>query len=409
MTDLKTPPASPWPAVGLLYLCGLFAAVQLGKFSALAPLMAVALGLSLPAVAVAISLVEAGGATLGSMAGRLADRLGLHRALRAGLLALAVAGLGEATAPGAAALFAWRLLEAAGYLGVIVSAPVLIVRGTTAAGVRTQAMALTLWSTFVPVGIALGAWASAALAQPLGWRAAVLAWAGVGAVLAAVVWWRGPRASVPAARPVREPSTSGTVPVSGATPVGVWTLALGFGGFAIFEVGMLGLLPTLLVRQAGMAADAAGRWTAIASLSAVAGSALAAWLLRRGMGLRWPCMVSLGLPPLLLFAVFTPAPVLPWALAAAVALNALGGIFASLAFALLPRVAPDARSLVRGNGWIAQCGASGSLLGPPLMAGAVQVGGWHAAAVLGLVVSALALPLIWRATATPPRQGGAST
>lgn len=405
MRDRQPPPASPWPAVLLLYLCGLFAAVQLGKFSALAPLMAVALGLSLPAVAVAISLVEAGGATLGSVAGRLADRAGLHRALRAGLLALAVAGLGEATAPGAAALFAWRLLEAAGYLGVIVSAPVLIVRGTTAAGVRTQAMALTLWSTFVPVGIALGAWVSAALAQPLGWRMAVLAWAGTGGLLAAVVWWRGPQQSAPAPR--ARASDSGTVPVSGATPVGVWTLALGFGGFAIFEVGMLGLLPTLLVRQAGMAAEAAGRWTAIASVSAVAGSALAAWLLRRGVGLRWPCMVSLGVPPLLLFAVFTPTPVLPWALAAAVALNALGGIFASLAFALLPRVAPDARSLVRGNGWIAQCGASGSLLGPPLMAAAVQTGGWHAAALLGLGVSALALPLIWRATALPPRSAAA--
>lgn len=405
MRDRQPPPASPWPAVLLLYLCGLFAAVQLGKFSALAPLMAVALGLSLPAVAVAISLVEAGGATLGSVAGRLADRAGLHRALRAGLLALAVAGLGEATAPGAAALFAWRLLEAAGYLGVIVSAPVLIVRGTTAAGVRTQAMALTLWSTFVPVGIALGAWVSAALAQPLGWRMAVLAWAGTGGLLAAVVWWRGPQQSAPAPR--ARASDSGTGPVSGATPVGVWTLALGFGGFAIFEVGMLGLLPTLLVRQAGMAAEAAGRWTAIASVSAVAGSALAAWLLRRGVGLRWPCMVSLGVPPLLLFAVFTPTPVLPWALAAAVALNALGGIFASLAFALLPRVAPDARSLVRGNGWIAQCGASGSLLGPPLMAAAVQTGGWHAAALLGLGVSALALPLIWRATALPPRSAAA--
>lgn len=409
MSDRQPPPASPWPAVLLLYLCGLFAAVQLGKFSALAPLMGAALGLSLTAVAVAISLVEAGGATMGSVAGRVADRLGLHRALRAGLLALAVAGVGEATAPGAAALFAWRLLEAAGYLGVIVSAPVLIVRGTTAAGVRTQAMALTLWSTFVPVGIALGAWVSAALAQPLGWRAAVLAWAGAGALLAVAVWWRGPQRSEPARRAaIPADAPPGTAaPVSGATPLAVWTLALGFGGFAIFEVGMLGLLPTLLVSQAGMAADAAGRWTAIASLSAVAGSAVAALLLRRGVGLRWPCMLSLGLPPLLLFAVFTPAPVLPWALAAAVALNALGGIFASLAFALLPRVAPDARALVRGNGWIAQCGASGSLLGPPLMAAAVQAGGWHAAALLGLVVSALAMPLIWRATAS--RRGSAST
>ena len=177
MNRPSTAAASPWPLVLLFYLAGLLAAAQLGKLSALAPLVAAALGLGLPLVALAISLIELGGATLGAVAGLLANRLGLVRCLRWGVGALAVAGLGGALAQGATGLFGWRLLEAAGYLGVIVSAPVLIARHAArrggAAGARTQGLALTLWSTFVPVGLALGAWGSAGATAWLGWRGAV--------------------------------------------------------------------------------------------------------------------------------------------------------------------------------------------------------------------------------------------
>ena len=424
------PPRSPWPLVCTLYLCGLLAAAQLGKLSALAPLIAAELQLSLPTVALAISLLEVGGATLGAAAGLLAQRLGLRRSLRWGLAALALGGLGGAVAQGAVGLLGWRLLEAAGYLGVIVTAPVLIAHHSAQAGAgqdrvagrRQQGLALALWSTFVPVGLALGAWASASLAGAagagLGWRGAM----GVGAAVAGLLWlvvWRAPlpaAAEAPALPSAASGLASGldaglapglvagqrpalgTVPGAPPTPglgAAAWCLALAFGGFALFAVGLLGLLPTLLVRDAGLAAAEAGRWTALASLSAVAGSAAAALLLRRGGSLRWPMVLALGLPALLLFGVFTPAPQAGVVIALAIAINLLGGVFASLAFALLPVVAGSADRMGRANGLLAQCGASGSLLGPPLMAACAQAGGWTAAALLGALVTALALPLAW--------------
>lgn len=385
--------ASPWPLVLLLYACGLLAAAQLGKLAALAPLLAADLGLALPLLALLVSLIELGGATLGLAAGALTQRLGLARCLRWGVAALAVAGLGGALAQGAAGLVLWRLLEAAGYLGVVVCAPVLIARHAGAAGGQPQALAMTLWSTFVPVGLALGAWGSAAAAVAIGWRGAAAA----GAVLALLLWllvWR-----------VRLPAADAPVPAAGAglatAPVrlspALRCLALSFGGFALFAVGVLGLLPTLLVQQAALDAAAAGRWTAVAAVSAVGGSALAALLLRHGQHWRWPMAWALALPALLLFGVFTTAPAAPVAVALAVLVNLLGGVFASLAFALLPRLASAPGQLVRANGLLTQCGASGSLLGPPLMAACVQAGGWRAAALLGLVVSLAALPLAWRA------------
>ena len=383
-------PHSPWPLVWLLYLSGLLAAAQLGKMSALAPLVATALGLGLTTVAIAISLIEVGGATLGAVAGVFAHRLGLRRTLRWGVALLALAGLGGASAHGAAGLLGWRLLEAAGYLGVIVSAPVLIAHHAGAAGARVQGLALTLWSTFVPVGLALGAWASASAAAAWDWRVAMAASGAVGVLLWAVLW----RADLPAHAEAPDPES--TAPTARLTPP-LWCLALAFGLFALFQVGVLGLLPTLLVREVGLSAQAAGQWTALAALAAIAGSAMTAWLLRHGIGVRLPVMLSLGLPPLLLFGVFTPAPSAALAIGAAIALNMIGGVFASYGFALLPRLATAPGQMVRANGLLAQCGASGSLLGPPTMAACVQAGGWPAAAVFGLIVSLVALPLAWRA------------
>ena len=185
-------PGSPWPVVGLLYATGLLAAAQLGKMSVLAPLIAADLGLGLTTVALAISLLEVGGAGLGALAGRAAHRLGLRRSLRCGLAALALGGLGGALVQGATGLLGWRLLEAAGYLGVIITAPVLIAHhsasGGATAGARRQGLALALWSTFVPVGLALGAWSAAGLAAAdwggTGWRGA----AALGGGLAWLLW-----------------------------------------------------------------------------------------------------------------------------------------------------------------------------------------------------------------------------
>jgi MFS family permease len=286
-------------------------------------------------------------------------------------------------------LFAWRLLEAAGYLGVIVSAPVLVARHAAAGGARVQGLALTLWSSFVPVGVALGAWADAGMAEAIGWRGAMVA----GGAVAVALWialWRAPL-------PINRLPMAASAPASPALTPAIWCLSLGFAAFTLFEVGVLGLLPSLLVHETGLDPARAGQWTAVVSVSAVGGSLGAAWLVRHGMGVRWPIVASLGVPPWLLFGVFVPGPKPVLAIGLAIAVSLLGGIFASLAFALLPRLAREPGQMVRANGLLAQCGASGSLLGPPAMAACVQLGGWPAAAVWGLVVSVVGLPLAWKA------------
>ncbi|MBI5716906.1 MAG: MFS transporter [Burkholderiales bacterium] len=402
--------ASWLPIIGC-YLAGVLAAAQLGKMSALAPLIAADLQLSLTTVAIAISLLEIGGATLGVVAGAAASRLGLAGSLLGSLLCLAVAAAGSGLAQSGAALLAWRLLEAVAYLGVVVTAPVLIVR---AAHDTHIGPAMALWSTFVPVGIAFGAWGWSQAAALSDWRTAMFAGAGlaaaalaVGAASAASRWRAsavararrdtsaGASASASTSASIsastRASASAGERPptrtVAAPVDIATWWLSVSFGGYATFEVGLLALLPLYLTREAGVSAAEAGRWAALAALATIAGSAAAALWLRRGVSPRWPVLLSLFVPAAMLFGVFTTAPQAGTAAVLAVVLNALSGAYPSFAFAWLPRAAGGAAQLVRANGIFTQFGASGSLLGPPLMAWCVERFGWASAPWLGLALT----------------------
>lgn len=370
-----------WFRIVWLYAVGVLAAAQLGKMSALIPLVRIDLALTLTAGALVISLLEIGGATLGRVAASLGHRAGLRPTLIAGIALLAVAGLGQAFAGGATELFAWRIVEGLGYLGVVTAAPLLIIE--TADDVQ-RGPALALWSSFVPVGVALGAVGAGTIAGTWSWRIAILVSAAlaVAALVVTAAWrWRDAGASFGG---------------EGRRGAGLraWMLAIGFGCYALFEVGMLALLPTFLVDVAGATPRAAGVLTGLASFATVAGSAVAAWVMHRRASLRWPIVVSVVVPAVMLFWVFRDAPQVAAVATVAVVLNAISGVLPALAFAMLPQVAGSPTAIPAANGLITQFGASGSLLGPPLMAECVGRGGWPAVAACGAVLSAACLVLM---------------
>lgn len=368
--------SAAWLRLALCYGCGVLAAAQIGKFAALAPPMQRELALGLSTMAALVALIEAGGALFATRATRVALRFGLERALLGAVLLLCAASVGEAFAHGAAALFAWRLVEAVGYVGVVVTAPVLI---AALAGPQRAPALLALWSTFVPVGLALGTWALGWLADVSGWRAAALAsGAAAGACALAVLASR-----------CGEPGGAGRASAERAKPpLGrpAWCLAIAFGGFAALGVGVLALLPTVLVDKGLSVADAA-RWTAWASLAAVPGSLLIASIVRWPETHRPTAAASLLLSGLLIFALFGADLPVRTVGVAAVLLNVALGIFGGLAFALLPQVAGDAPRAARAYGVLAQLGASGSLVGPPLLAFAAERAGWVASAGVGFALA----------------------
>ncbi|WP_377158357.1 MFS transporter [Roseateles sp. UC29_93] len=374
----------------LYYLCGVFAAAQLGKLAALSPPIARELQLGLAAMAALTSLLEVCGATLGGVAGRWLPRIGLKRALAAAVLALAVGAAAAGFAQGVALLALARLVESLGYLAIVVAAPVLIAR---AAEGRRQAAAMALWSTFLPVGMAIGAWAYAHAAGWAGWRPAQAL-----SVAGGVLLWLGLRSI----RVDDDPHAIESRHPPGPTGALLWALVAAFGAYAIAEVGLLALLPSLLT-QGGMPLSAAGTWTAAAALANVPASALGAWLLRRHGALSRAIAVgmaaSLGASGLLYLGVMRDGGDASWQAMLAIGINAASGVFPSLVFALLPLAARTPERLSLASGRLTQFGASGALLGPPLMGTVVERWGWSAAGGLSLALSLLAIPLAlfaWR-------------
>lgn len=378
------------------YACGVLAAAQIGKLATLAPPMQRELGLGLTTMAWLIALIELGGVLLGARAGHIAQRAGLRRSLTAALLLLCAASAGLALSNGAAALVAWRLVEALGYVGVIVTAPVLIAE---AAGPRHAAVLLAIWSTFVPVGLAIGAWAHSAVASAAGWRLAIGASAAASLLMAAAVW----ATHRPLGRGAGQPAS--VEPPTAHASAATWALAASFGAFAAFGIGVLALLPTLFVERGGLDLARAGAWTAWASFATVGGSIVATLVAHRPGSHRLLVVASLLLPALLLFVVVGDGMPVPAIGAAAVLLNALLGIFGGLSFAVLPTIAGGPARTAGAYGLLAQFGASGSLAGPPLMAAVVERAGWAGSAWLGaglaVVGAAFALRAFRPGASTP--------
>jgi MFS transporter, CP family, cyanate transporter len=387
--------AGGWSMIAWFYLVGVLASAQLGKMSALVPLIGRDLALSLTVVALVVSLLEIGGATLGYAAGALVSRLGQRRVLLVGVALIAGAGIGQCTAMDSTALVTWRICEAIGYLCVVVAAPLLIIG---AALPSQEGSAMALWSSFVPVGFAIGAVTSGLAADLWGWRPALLSWSAVALVVLAVSA-RLPIENdhVNLGRRRSRPSKQ------------VLALTLAFGCYAMFAVGVTALLPMHLVSRAGASPGAAGAMGASASFVTVLGIGCAAWLQRRPRLTAMAMVSALVIPALTLFAVFRDDPVLPWAFGLSLLLNAVSGICPGLAFARLPRLARTVDQMSIANGMVLQFGAAGSLLGPPLFAACADHWGWTGAAMAGLVVSLLCLLLMLWAGLTDARDAPGTT
>jgi MFS family permease len=379
-----------WSRIALLYALGVLAAGQLGIVPPLVPELKHDLGLSLAVAGTAVSVITLVGAVLGLPAGGWSQRIGHARALAIGLAVMAVGAALCAAASDAATLLAGRTLAGIGYLLVVVAGPSLM---AMTAAPRHQPIALSLWGTFVPTGIALAGLVTAAFADA-GWRTifAVDLVLLAGAVIVAVV-------AVPNDRSIGrddEKPPAGTLTSS-------LPLAFAFFCFALLFLAVAGLLPAWLVERRGLAAADAGRIAAIATAFGIAGSLLAGSLMRAGVSPGRLAAIGLLGSMALAALCFT---VLPLSLAViGFALSfAIGGLVPAATFASVPQVAASPRAIGPINGLVAQAGSLGSLAGPPLLAVWVDWTSWPFAPMLLLTIAVLgaAAALGVRRASPPP-------
>jgi predicted MFS family arabinose efflux permease len=381
-----------WGRVVLVYGAGVPAAIALGKIGLVAPLIQPDLGLSLPQVGWAVSVITAVAALFGTPMGLWTQRYGARRALLAGLAVMAVGGGAGAVAGGLGVLLAARVVEGVGYLLVVIAGPVLLVRLTAEAD---RAAALALWGSVIPVGLALGAAVGGPLAQTIGWRG----WLGlVGAVpvlvtLLVAVAIPPENAAGPATAEPPPPTQLRLAGLGG--PV---LLAGGFCGLCLIGIAVVSLLPTFLVDQRGTGLGTAGAATGVVSLASVPGSLLASWLLRRGAGLRLLSATVL-LVPLAALPAFSRGGSLGIGIAAACVMMVANGLAVGGVFAAVPELVPDPSQVALAIGLVTQLGSLGTLLGPPLFTGVVAATDWPAVAPLMLAWALVSLVLLLTASA----------
>jgi predicted MFS family arabinose efflux permease len=374
-----------WSSILLLYGVGLIASSFLGKIAPVGPLLQRDLGLSLAQLGWMVSTITAVGGVLGAAVGFWLARFGARRALLLGLVILAGAGMLTAAGSGANVIIAGRALEGVGYLLVVVAAPTLIVRLCRG---PDQASALALWGTFIPVGLALSAFAGGALAATIGWRGWLSLLGALPALVVPLVMLAIP------AEGRQEPSRTDGMSLAGVRPL--LALAAAFSCIGLIGVVVIALLPTFLVEVHAVSLAAAGVATAVVSLASVPGSLLAGWLMRRGAGLRALSLCSLIMPAAAL-PTFLSGARLDLAIGAAAIILIANGVVVSAMFAAVPLLANRPSGVALGNGLIAQLGSLGTLFGPPLSGAMTAEAGWLANAGLILAFTLLGLALGWAA------------
>lgn len=368
----------------ILWLIGVLAAAQLAKIAVLATKLADTFGLSIATTGLLISLLEVGGALFGLAAGVALGRIGARRSLAAGLAILAATGIAEAYASQASVLLAARAAEGMGYLMVVIAAPTLI---AATASERDRAPALSLWSTFVAVGMAVGSVVTGVAFATFGLRGALLLWS-LFSALAMVAVLRLPAAAPSAKQALALPDAA------------AWIATFGFGLYTTFICALTMLFPSFLVEQAQVSSSLAGIVTGLVALGSVPGAAVAVALARLGCLDRkrtiaivtGTLLVAAASAPQVFAAGSAPNSLLWTSAAWALWISFASGIASPIVFGRLPmlagaRSATDAR-IALANGLITQFGAGGALLGPPIGGLVVMNWGWGG---LGLLVAVLAL------------------
>src|SRR6187402_3346679 len=256
---------STWRNVILMWVTGVLAAAQLAKLSALAPLLRSQFGMDLPEVGWLVSLLEAGGAMFGFVTGLALPWVGSRRSLLTGLVLLGVASTMEAFVTDAPSFFVARGVEAFGYLLVVVAAPTMIVG--VVADTATRSKALALWSTFVPVGVALGNGITGMTIPVFGLRPVLFLWAvAIMVILIAVTRFNDPQ--------VRRRSVAWP-------PMAIWLLTAAFGCYTLFLCALTALLPSFLVERYAASLSMSSLIAGGISLAALPGTVIAITVMGR--------------------------------------------------------------------------------------------------------------------------------
>ena len=286
-----------------------------------------------------------------------------------------------------------------GSWGVTVTAPKLI---ASAARPRDYGLAFGIWGAYMPLGMAIAMLIAPALLDAIGWRGFWLVSAALVALFMAALGWSLHPRRWPVAFDAQALDWRGV----GETlaRAALWLFGLSFAFYTLQWFAITAWLPTFLIETQGRSAAGAAIWGAMVVAANALGNFAAAWLMHRRVP-RWVLIgvayCAMGGSSAGIFLSGTPGDL---KIMLAFVFSGVGGLLPAAAIAGAAAHAPRAAFVAMASGFVVQGAAIGSLLGPPVMAAAVEgLGSWAASWWVMLAVSGAGLGLVAGLIATDRR------
>lgn len=340
----------------MLLVAGILAGTQLGKIAPLIGWYRDDAGMSLVAIGWLTALLGLFVALASLPASFAISRAGLYRSFVLSAVLLFIGGIGIATFESPALVLASRLVEALGYLPLVIATPALV---SALAPRDLKAPALAIWGGFVPIGFAIADFLASAIVPAFGERAflstAVIAF-GASSLLA--IWLA--RGLDPVDEP---PKPSRLPPIRASASPDVLLVAAAFGVYVTLSIAFFAFLPEFIQSGRSDLAIAAG----VVALIVPAGNILTGYLMkgRRARFAMLVCIAGFVGTAVSALPMFTPSGALV-ATTAAIVYAVASGMVASALFASVPFIVPAAGSVSVAIGIIAQSGGITTVVAPPV-------------------------------------------
>lgn len=384
LNDMPLTNHTLWLAVFSVFLAGLIGALHVGKATIALPMLQLEFNTSLAAISWVISIFPIIGVFAAIPASSLIQKRGDKHILLIGLLILAGAAITGSFAQQLSLLLFSRFIEGLGFLLILVAAPVILNR---VAAAQQRNLVFSLWSTFMPSGMALSL-----LIGPLlsGWR---MSWL-IGGILAltAIVLINFSVASQKSVSIVRPPTIlqALNMVIKAKLPL---LLALIFTSYSIQFFIVMSFLPIFLIERLGLSLQAAGTTSAAVIAASMLGNMAAGVLLSKGITAR-DLLVSasmlMGLAGIGIFWQATPDKMM---LALCFLFTLSGGLIPATIMATTPHIALSPAVIPLCLSLAMQGSYLGQVIGPVAVGSVVAYAGWHAAMSLILIVAIIAVTL----------------
>jgi MFS family permease len=382
-----------WPAILGVYLFAVAAGATVPKLIPLSGDFARMFGLGPAGFGWLVSVIAIPAALLAIPSGVVVDRFGPRAVLIGGALVAACANLLYIAATSVPMLQVARLIEGAAIVHIYTAGPAMLM-GMTECKRRTAAM--SVWTTYMPVGTAIALAVAGAFADGPGWHAVFF---GHGSLflVAAAIGFTLPKPDRSAAAPRRTLAAQLIeLRLAYSRPT---LLMLAFAFFLMISIGLGAnvAFPQYFARVLGLSMGQAASMVAATTLIMVPGSLLAGFVLSRGVK---PTTVFAAIAAIGFVAgtmCFVPVLALPSRyLVLAIWFLTSGASVATL-MAVLPLVAePERRGAAAAL--LNQAAALATFVNPPIWLAFAGTNGWTPFAGLLAIGWSCATIAVWLAT-----------